>query len=252
MSDAIDLNAVVDTYDIDNVYENYKRVEFLTKLEKYVNLSNSSILELGSATGRFTLMLSKIAREVVAVDGSSRFIDIAKKTVGKAENVTFLESYFEDIHLDRTFECLIMHHILEHVSDPKLILARVKKFLGPNGIIAVSVPNAHSLSRQLAVRMGLLGSLYELTPNDLRHGHMRVYDWDMMQEQIVSAGFEIIGRHGLSFKLFSDKQNVEMLHTGIIGEPQIKGLWKIGDEYAKLSGAIMIVAKSSGCVPAGK
>ena len=33
----IDLNALVDTYDIDNVYEDYKRAEFLSKISNYVD-----------------------------------------------------------------------------------------------------------------------------------------------------------------------------------------------------------------------
>jgi hypothetical protein len=34
-----------------------------------------------------------------------------------------------------------------------------------------------------------------------------------------------------------------MLRLGIIGEQQIKGLWMIGDEQPKLSGAIMLVVQ---------
>ena len=239
----IDLDALVDTYNIDNVYEEYKRAEFILKLSKYLDFKNSSVLEFGTATGRITLMLSKIACEVTTVDGSGRFIEIAKKTVGNAGNVDFIKSYFEEFDIDKTFDCLVLHHILEHVSNPMQMLTRIKKFLGKNGVISVSVPNAHALSRQLAVKMGLLDSVYELTENDSHHGHLRVYDWERMEQDILFSGYEIIGRHGLSFKLLSDKQNVEMFDAGIIGDKQIKGLWSIGDEFHKISGSIMIVAK---------
>lgn len=238
-----DLNALIDTYNIDDIYEQYKRFEFLEKLNNYVDLSNSVVLEFGSAGGQMTEILSKKAKEVVAVDGASEFIKIAKKRVQDAENVSFYESYFEDFESDEKFECLIFHHILEHIENPLLLLPKLSTFLKKDGVIAISVPNADALSRQLAVKMGLLSSVYELTPNDIHHGHFRVYDWKTLEEQIINSGFSIVGKHGLSFKLFSDKQNIKMLDVEIIGEEQIKGLWQLGDELPQFAGAIMIVAK---------
>ncbi|MGP8217174.1 MAG: class I SAM-dependent methyltransferase [Bacteroidia bacterium] len=237
------LNDLINTYNIDNIYEQYKRFEFLEKLTNYINLKESTILEFGSASGQMTEILSKSAKKVVAVDGSSEFIKIAKQRVQHALNVVFYESYFENFSLDEKFECLIFHHILEHIKDPIILLSKISSFLSKNGIIVISVPNAHALSRQLAVKMNLLNSVYDLTENDKHHGHYRVYDWKLLEEQITKCGFSIIGKHGLSFKLFSDKQNIEMLHTNIIGEEQIKGLWQLADELPEYAGAIMIVAQ---------
>ena len=238
-----DINGLVNTYNIDNVYDQYKRLEFIEKLNNYIQLQKSDVLEFGSATGQVTEILARTAKRVIAVDGSKDFIKIAKKRVCDFKNVTFYESYFEDFKLDEKFDCLIMHHILEHIENPVSLLSNIKEFLNEDGIVMVSVPNAHALSRQLAVKMGLLSSVYDLTDNDKHHGHYRVYDWDTLQEQITESGFNIIGKHGLSFKLFSDKQNIEMLNLKIIGENQIKGLWKLGDELSHFAGAIMIVAK---------
>lgn len=240
-----DLNALVNTYNIDNIYEQYKRFEFLEKLNNYIDLKKSAVLEFGSATGQMTEILSKMTKKVVAVDGSSEFIRIAKERVYEAKNVTFYESYFENFVLDEKFECLIFHHIMEHIEHPLELLPKISSFLKKDGIIVISVPNAHALSRQLAVKMGLLHSVYELTENDKHHGHFRVYDWKTLEEEITKSGYSIIGKHGLSFKLFSDKQNIQMLNANIIGEEQIKGLWKLADELPEVAGAIMIVAKKA-------
>jgi 2-polyprenyl-3-methyl-5-hydroxy-6-metoxy-1,4-benzoquinol methylase len=132
---------------------------------------------------------------------------------------------------------------LEHIENPVPLLIQIKNIIRNNGVFVISVPNAQALSRQLAVKMGLLSSIYELTDNDKHHGHYRVYDWVMLENEIIESGLEIIGRHGLSFKLFSDKQNIEMLKNQIIGKDQIRGLWQLGDEFIDFSGAIMIVAK---------
>ena len=239
------LDALVDTYDIDNIYEQYKRLEFLEKLSRYVNLSQSKVVEFGSATGQMTKLLSTVAQAVVAVDGSGEFIAIAKKKVADAANVTFYRSYFEEFSLAEKFDCLIMHHVLEHIENPLLLLAKAKDLLAEDGVVAFSVPYAQALSRQLAVKMGLLSSVHELTDNDKRHGHYRVYDWSLLEGQVKESGYQIVGRHGLSFKLFADKQNVAMLEREIIGPGQIKGLWLLGDEMPEVAGAIMIVAKKT-------
>ncbi len=241
---AYELNDLVHTYNIDNIYDQYKRYEFLEKLSPYLDLTNSKILEFGPASGQFTAILAKHSKEVVAVDGAGDFIEIAKQQVRGAQNVRFYESYFERFDLDERFDCLIMHHILEHIEQPASLLAHIRRFMDDTSILAISVPNAQALSRRLAVKMGLLGSVYDLTENDRHHGHYRVYDWKSLESDVVQCGFRVVGKHGLSFKLLSDKQNVAMIEAGIIGEQQIRGLWQIGDELAEHCGAIMMVLKT--------
>lgn len=245
-SNRYDLNTLVETYNIDNAYEQYKRFEFLKKLSVHVDLEGSKILELGSASGEMALLLAQKSKQVVAVDGSSTFIKIAKERTSHMNNITFHEAYFETMEFNETFDCLILDHILEHVIDPAALLVKLKGFMHSKSFIAISVPNAYALSRQLAVKMGLLESVYDLTENDRNHGHVRVYDWKTFEEQVVTSGFTLVGKHGLSFKLFSDKQMLAILDSGIIGEEQIKGLWGIGDQLLEMAGVIMIVAQKNG------
>lgn len=245
MAAGYNLNDLVNTYNIDNAYEQYKRVEVLDKLGGYVNLQQAAVLELGSASGQMTAMLSRMARQVVAVDGSSEFIRIARENTRDCQNVLFQESYFEHMTIDQDFDCVIMHHILEHIEHPAAVLPGLHRAMTADTVMVVTVPNAHALSRQLAVKMGLLESVYALTENDLHHGHFRVYDWATLEAEMIAAGFDILGRHGLSFKLLSDRQNIQMIEHGIIGEQQIRGLWALGDEFPALAGAIMLVVRKA-------
>jgi hypothetical protein len=115
--------------------------------------------------------------------------------------------------------------------------------LRPNGRFAITVPNAHALSRQLAVSMGLLESVYALTANDHHHGHQRVYDWTDLEADVERAGYAIVARHGLALKLFADFQNEAIVAADIIGEAQLRGLWPIADRYREVAGAMMVVLK---------
>lgn len=238
-----DLDALFDTYNIDNPYEQYKRLEFVEKLKNYIKLKAATILELGCASGQMTKILAGMAKNVVAIEGSVRFAKITKERLRNEKNVKIIVSLFEDFYINQKFDCVICHHVLEHLENPSIVLQRIKSHMKRNAMLAVSVPNAYALSRQLAVKMGLLSSVYELTENDRHHGHYRVYDWKKLEEELTGNGFTIIGKRGLSFKLFSDKQNIEILNANIIGEEQIRGLWQLADDFPEFSGAIMMVAK---------
>jgi 2-polyprenyl-3-methyl-5-hydroxy-6-metoxy-1,4-benzoquinol methylase len=237
----IDLDKLVDTYNIDTVTEHYKRLEFLQKLSQHVRLADARVLELGSASGRLTEMLAAHCPRVVAVDGSARFLETARARPGN-QGVEFVHSMFEDLALSSTFDVIVMHHVLEHIQAPWAVLGALRKLLTPGGLLAITVPNAAALSRQLAVKMGVLKSVFELTENDHRHGHFRVYDYEGLAKELLACGYSIAGRHGLSFKLFADFQNEQMFKQNIIGDAQLRGLWQLAEEYPEVAGAIMVLA----------
>lgn len=145
--------------------------------------------------------------------------------------------------MEEKFDIIVLFHVIEHMDNPEFVLNHLKKFLSKGGIIAATVPNAMALSRQLAVEMGLLKNVYELTQNDINHGHTCVFDFSRFRKLFEKCRYEITGESGLAFKLFCDRQNDEIIKNGIIGEPQMKSLWKIADRYKDLSGAIMCTAK---------
>jgi SAM-dependent methyltransferase len=236
------LDALVDTYNIDTATEHFKRLEFLEKLALHVNLAAAMVLELGSALGQLTELLAAASRRVVAVDGSSRFLALAKARPGNRD-VRFVHSVFETLSLSEKFDVIVLHHVLEHVEHPVALLKRLRASMTREGLIAISVPNAHALSRQLAVKMGLMKTVYDLTDNDRRHGHWCVYDFRSLQAQIRESGYETIATHGLSLKLFADFQNEQIVKAGILGESQFRGLWKLADEYKEMSGVIMVIAR---------
>ena len=150
---------------------------------------------------------------------------------------------FEDVNNRAKFDVGILFHVLEHVKNPEQLLMKVRKRMSLGGKIAIVVPNAEALSRQLAVKMGLLERRHDLSDRDEKHGHLRVYDRGELLFQIGQAGLKVISMYGLSLKLFCDSQMEEFLSRGIIGESQIQGLWKLADEHINLAGALMVVAK---------
>ena len=89
--------------------------------------------------------------------------------------------------------------------------------------------------------MGLLESLYALTPNDINHGHRRVYDRVTLTRDIEAADLQQVSQGGLLLKLLADFQMDKLIDTDILGEQQQEGLYKMGLEYPDLAGSLFAV-----------
>jgi hypothetical protein len=95
--------------------------------------------------------------------------------------------------------------------------------------------------------MNLIRDLYELTPNDLRGGHRRVYDQVSLKRDVVQAGFDICTQGGILLKPFADFQMDKLIDSGIIAKQQSDGLYSLGAEYPDMCADVYIVAR----VPSG-
>jgi hypothetical protein len=115
--------------------------------------------------------------------------------------------------------------------------------LNDGGLLMIVVPNARALSRQLALHMGLLKDLKELTANDLNHGHRRVYDRPALNRDIEAAGFENVSQGGIMFKILADFQMDELIGNGMLQREHIDGLYKLGLEYPEFSGSLFSICR---------
>src|SRR5207302_938926 len=122
-------------------------------------------------------------------------------------------SLFEDYTPERTFDFIVMGHVLEHVADPVGLLRRARTWLSPGGCLFAAVPNANSIHRQAAVVMGLLSSIYELNEADVHHGHRRVYDRVALHRDFSDAGLEIAVWGGYWLKPLANAQLRSEEHT---------------------------------------
>ncbi|MGB4291914.1 MAG: class I SAM-dependent methyltransferase, partial [Bacteroidales bacterium] len=168
-------------------------------------LLEGSILELGPAEGLMTEELIKVSKDVTVVEGSSVFSDLLRKKFAGNE-ILIINELFEDFILEKKFDNIILGHVLEHVSDPKKILIKIRSNLKDDGIIFCSVPNARSIHRQAAVLMGLINSEFEFLEKDKHHGHMRIYNPETLRKEFIDSGYKIKHFGGYWLKPISDRQ----------------------------------------------
>ena len=205
------------------------------------HMTRGRALELGCEIGYMSELISPLVEQLDIVDASERFLDQTRSR--GLPNARYFCSLFEEYDADRPYDAVFASHVLEHLMDVQQVLKVVKKSLLPEGLLFVAVPNARAVSRQLARHMGLIDSLYDLTPNDLRGGHRRVYDLVTLNRELDSAGFDVIAQGGIFFKPFADFQMDKLIDLGVLGEPQLEGLYRMGYEYPDMCADVYAIAR---------
>ena len=168
-----------------------------------------SVLEIGCGAGLWTRLLCKRYQQVDVVDGSSQLLEqVALENADAPATLTTHHALIEDFEPapDQTWQHIYMTYLLEHLADPVAVLHRIGQWLAPDGILFIAVPNADSLHRVLALRMGLIQRTDELSANDHRVGHRRVYTRPLLRAHSHQAGYQITKELSIGLKPFTLKQ----------------------------------------------
>lgn len=129
----------------------YKKFEerFRNIFQKRFNRINrykkgSRVLEIGCSTGLLLQIFQQAGWETWGVEPSHSY----KTAQRRADKI--IHSRFEEAALpENYFDVVVLNHVLEHVSDPVSILAKVKHVLKKGGIVYIDVPNFGSWGRQV-------------------------------------------------------------------------------------------------------
>lgn len=175
-------------------------------------IPQGSLLDIACGDGTLTQKFASFYNVVVGVDASSKHLEEARRRV---PNATFYESLIEDFDTQQRFDGVVMVCLLEHVVNTTSVLQKAASFLAPNGTLMVFVPNEEAINRQIAVRMGTLKSLGELSPFDIDIvGHRRSYNMETLSDEISDAGLEVVQTGGVFYKMLSSPQMDWILSNG--------------------------------------
>jgi len=205
------------------------RYRYETIRPKFVG---NKCLELGPAEGEMTRFLVNDFEHLTVVEGSKKLLN----KINNFPNLTKVHSLFEDYQPDKLFDTIILEHILEHVSDPVELLHKVKSWMAPKGRMLLGVPNANSIHRLVAVKMGLLKKPSELNSRDISLGHRRVYTPDLFFRDIEESGLIVDEWGGVYFKPLSNKQIEDNWSTEMI-----QGFFELGKDFPQFSAEIFAV-----------
>lgn len=102
-----------------------------------------SLLDVGAGSGDLGGVFVEKGWRVVGLEPSAQACELAR-----GHGVDAREGTFESVELPQSsFDAVVFHHSLEHVSDPVADLRRARGLLRPGGTVAIAVPNFDSPQR---------------------------------------------------------------------------------------------------------
>ena len=229
------LDKYSNSYNKDFPYMLDNRLMLPYSADRIMELSEpDSLLELGIGFGMTTVKFSKYFKRHLVIDGSYEMIDRFKKNHIDC-SAEIVEAFFEEFDTDERFKTIVMGFVLEHVENPSFILERYKKILKDGGRIFITVPNAESLNRRVALEAGMIDSMDFLSDGDLMVGHRRVFSVEVLKKMIDSCGLNLERVEGIFLKPFTTSQ-IESLK---LSEDILAAMVKMGRNYPELSAALL-------------
>lgn len=225
-------------YDFDFII----RKAVLDRVEVWLDLDGRT-LEIGAYEGGMTEQIRERFKNLSVLEGSS---DLTSKLNEKFKGrVTVYNDLVETFRPRESYDTIFLVHTLEHLDQPREAMQRIVDWLNPNGKLVVVVPNGEALSRQIAVRMGLIESNEAVTHGEYLQGHRRTYTLATLLADIRLAKLPIIDHGGVIVKPFSNGQFDEALKKGIIDHRYVMGCIELSKELPFLSASVYAVVNKS-------
>lgn len=197
------------TYQVayDELEINYKRLkcESLLHAIKQTGVVSGNFLDVGAGEGFLMGAAHKQGFEVTGLDFSSYGVGkffpelLAQHVAGDVyESLAKLGSE------GKRFKVCSTTNVLEHVIDPDLFLASIRKVMDPKGVLAITVPNDFSELHKLLLKHGLIVNEFWFVPPH----HLHYFNTENLPQFVVNSGFEVIDA-------FSDfPVDLYLLHAG--------------------------------------
>lgn len=103
------------------------------------------VLDIGASSGEFTLVMGEAGCRARGLEPNLGYAAYARATYG----VDVISGRFEDAAFEPgSLDLITMSHVLEHFADPWDALGRIARWLAPDGLVFVEVPNLAGLRKQ--------------------------------------------------------------------------------------------------------
>ena len=115
-------------------------------VERYSGRTTGRILDVGCATGIFLHEMATAGWQAVGIEPVTHAAAYAKARFGlEIFSGTLAQAPYES----GTFDVVTFWDVLEHTFSPAQELAHAARLLAPGGLLAINVPNWHSVDRRL-------------------------------------------------------------------------------------------------------
>ena len=190
-------------------------------------LIGEQVIELGCGKGDVTEKLAQRCQKLIVVEAAEANIAIVSNRLKERSNVEFYHSLWQDFdYAAADISDVVFFMGLQYLDHEEtlFVLRKIRHFLRPQGRLHVVVPNAKSLHRRIAYCMNLITDVHELSERNQLFGHTRVYDKEMLFDELKECDFDVLHWEGIFLKPLPS----DMMTS--LNKRVIYGLYEIGKE----------------------
>jgi SAM-dependent methyltransferase len=196
-------------------------------------------LEIGAFEGGMTEQLKDSFADLTVLEGSS---DLAAGLIQKfGGEIPVINELVESFTPSDKFGNIFLVHTLEHLDDPVEALIKIASWLKPKGRLVVAVPNGEALSRQIAVRMGLIESNDSVTEGEYLQGHRKTYTLSSLLAEIHRAELQVLDFGGVIVKPLSNQQFDRAIESGIVNNDYVDACNDLSKDFPHLCASVYAI-----------
>lgn len=151
-------------------------------VSRHLPLSTEGALDIGAGEGALAKKLCWQFERYVAIEPAQNYAQKLREL-----KIETHEVLFENFKTERLFNAVFCLGVLEHVEDPVAMIRHAYRLLAPRGVLCITVPNAFSLHRVVALANDFLSWPNELQAHDKIVGHERYYDYLWLVRDIIEG-----------------------------------------------------------------
>jgi len=126
--------------------------QWMKLMEKHGNRPLSgTLLDIGCGVGGFLDYAGSHGLDTFGFDASRAQVERVRQkhpNVGRFDN---LDEYAATLPEGTQFDYITMWDVLEHIRNPEILLDSIRKYLKPNGLLFVSIPNGGPIPIRLKI-----------------------------------------------------------------------------------------------------
>jgi len=139
-------------YDLLYQDKNYRaEVDYVDQLIHQYRPKSTSILELGSGTGKHANLLAEKDYYILGLERSAEMVAIASKT--RLKNVDFIVADISDFQVNQSFDvALSLFHVISYLTDNQSLIntfGHVHRHLNKNGLFIFDVWHSSAVNFQV-------------------------------------------------------------------------------------------------------
>lgn len=124
-------------------------------------------------------------------------------------------------------DIILISGLLHEIEDPVQMLRDAAALCSEKTIIHINVPNADSIHRLIALETGMLKSVKDKSPLQIKLQQHHTFDMKSLKDIAASCGLQVTDEGSYFIKPFTHAQMQFLLDSPLFGPKIIEGLEKI-------------------------